>query len=78
MGSRTGIVCFVKGCRLHYDLDTANRHLVCATTDTVGFASFGIVDDSLWSEPIKIQGKIPSGVIVLTKKRPFSMRGAED
>jgi len=55
MGNRTGIVCFVKGCRLHHDLDTANRHLVCATADTIGIASFGVFDDSLWSELYEVK-----------------------
>ncbi|WP_257957446.1 hypothetical protein [Parapedobacter tibetensis] len=43
MGSRIRIVCFVKGCRLHYDLDTAYRHLVHATADTAGFENFGMI-----------------------------------
>ncbi len=60
-------------------LDERGREVFAkATEELIGQDLVFVLDDSLWSEPIRIQAKIPSGVMVLNKKEPFSKKEAEE
>lgn len=53
-------------------LDETGRKLFAKATEAlIGEDLAFVLGDSLWSEPIRIQGKIPSGVIVLNKRGDF-------
>lgn len=48
-----------------------------ATEEHIGKDLVFVLDDSLWTEPVRIQAKIPNGVIVISK-RQFSKEEAEE
>lgn len=59
-------------------LDERGRELFAkATEEHIGKDLAFVLDDSLWDEPVRIQGKIPNGVIVINKKGRFSKEEAE-
>lgn len=59
-------------------LDGRGRELFAkATEELIGKDLVFVLDDSLWSEPIRVQGKIPNGVMVISK-RQFSKEDAEE
>lgn len=60
-------------------LDEEGRKLFAnATEELIGQDLAFVLNDSLWAEPIRIQAKIPNGVIVISKKGRFSKEEAEE
>jgi len=48
-----------------------------ATERLIGEDLAFVLDDSIWTEPIRIQAKIPSGILVISKKGGFSQEDAK-
>ena len=61
---------------VHLD-DTGRDRFAKATGKNIGKDLAFVLNDSLWSEPVRIQAKIPNGVIVISK-RQFSKKDAEE
>ncbi|MEC3880085.1 SecDF P1 head subdomain-containing protein [Parapedobacter sp. 10938] len=61
---------------VHLD-DTGRERFARATDELIGEDLVFVLDDSLWTEPIRIQAKIPNGVIVINKWQ-FSKEEAEE